>query len=71
MISADRAPAETKDVKKEAYGYGSPLACQWLEAHAQQIANAEAAKAKRESDERATAASGDRHPVRVLVFRRD
>lgn len=58
LISADRDPAATKDVTK-ACEYGAALACQWLESHKRQIADAQAANAQRDADERAKAEAAE------------
>ncbi|MFO0614250.1 MAG: hypothetical protein U0414_16805 [Polyangiaceae bacterium] len=58
LISADRDPTATKDVR-EACEYGSAVACKWLEQHKQQMEDAEGAKLQREKDEREKAEAAE------------
>lgn len=54
LISADRDLTVTQNVR-DACKLGVSIACHWLDAHAQQMADAEVAKARREEEERAKA----------------
>lgn len=58
LLSADRDLTSTSKVR-EACEYGSALACTWLDQHKQQMADAEAAKTKRDADERAKAEAAE------------